>query len=134
MIRRMEEARRRRARSRSQDDALNQSRRDEILNELFSRYHSRVAAWCFRTTGDRGAAADLAQDVLLKAAESGFLERTMKFSTWMYSIMRNHCINERAARSVRPEGASDPLDFEVSDQSSPAGQAGRTKQRFPAHE
>jgi len=100
-------------------EGLSQTRRDEILNELFGRYHSRVAVWCLRMTGDRNAAVDLAQDVLLKAWRNLDSWRGQsKFSTWMYSIMRNHCINERAARSVRPEGACDPLDFDVSDQSS----------------
>ncbi len=100
-------------------EGINHARRKEILNELFGRYHSRVAAWCLRMTGDRNAAADLAQDVLLKAWRNlDSWNGQSKFSTWMYSIMRNHCINERAARSVRPEGASDPLDFEVTDQRS----------------
>jgi RNA polymerase sigma-70 factor (ECF subfamily) len=116
--------------ARSRIDGLNQSRRDEMLNELFGRYHSRVAAWCLRTTGDRNAAADLAQDVLLKAWRNlDSWNGHSKFSTWMYSIMRNHCINDRAARAVRPEGASDPLDFDVSDQSSrPDRQAERNSE------
>ena len=116
--------------ARTRIDGLDQSRRNEILNELFGRYHSRVAAWCLRMTGDRNAAADLAQDVLLKAWRNlDSWNGQSKFSTWMYSIMRNHCINERAARSVRPEGASDPLDFDVSDQSSrPDRQAERNSE------
>jgi RNA polymerase sigma-70 factor (ECF subfamily) len=102
--------------ARSRINGLDQRRRDDILNVLFGRYHSRLAAWCLRMTGDRNRAADLAQDVLLKAWRNlDSWSGQSKFSTWMYSIMRNHCINERAARSVRPEGASDPLDFDVSD-------------------
>jgi RNA polymerase sigma-70 factor (ECF subfamily) len=99
-------------------EGLSQSRRDEILNELFGRYHSRVAVWCLRVTGDRNTAADLAQDVLLKAWRNlDSWQGQAKFSTWMYSIMRNHCLNAQAAKSVRPEGASDSLDFDVSDRS-----------------
>jgi RNA polymerase sigma-70 factor (ECF subfamily) len=101
-----------------------------MLNELFGRYHSRVAVWCLRMTGDRNSAADLAQDVLLKAWRNlDSWQGQSKFSTWLYSIMRNHCINERTARSVRPEGACDPLDFEISDQSSrPDKQAERNSE------
>ena len=92
------------------------ARQRELLNELFSRYHTRVALWCFRVTGDRSSAADLAQDVLLKAHRNLDSWRAQsKFSTWLYSITRNHCINELAAKSVRPEGTADSLDFELSD-------------------
>jgi RNA polymerase sigma-70 factor (ECF subfamily) len=105
--------------ARTRIEGLSPSRRDEILNELFGRYHSRISVWCLRMTGDRNSAADLAQDVLLKAWRNlDSWQGQSKFSTWMYSIMRNHCINEHAARSVRPEGAVAPLDFEISDQSS----------------
>jgi RNA polymerase sigma-70 factor (ECF subfamily) len=99
-------------------DDLTPARRGELLNELFSRYHSRVAVWCYRVTGDRSAAADLAQDVLLKAHRNLDSWRGQaKFSTWLYSVTRNHCINELSAKSVRPEARSDPLDFDLSDHS-----------------
>jgi len=102
--------------ARARNDGLSHAGREEILNELFGRYHSRVAVWCLRLTGDGNSAADLAQDVLLKAWRNlDSWNGQSKFSTWMYSIMRNHCINDRAARSVRPEGASSSLDFDVSD-------------------
>jgi len=32
-----------------------------LLEELFSRHQRRVAAWCYRLTGNRTQAADLAQ-------------------------------------------------------------------------
>lgn len=40
------------------------------IDELFGRYHRRVAMWCYRFTGDRDSAADLAQDVFLRAYRS----------------------------------------------------------------
>jgi RNA polymerase sigma factor (sigma-70 family) len=102
--------------ARSRLAELSGDRQREILNELFSRYHSRVAVWCFRVTGDRNSAADLAQDILLKAHRNLDSWRGQaKFSTWLYTITRNHCINDLAAKSVRPEGASDSLDFDLSD-------------------
>lgn len=105
--------------ARSRLEGLPHSRQQEFLNELFTRYHSRVAVWCLRVTGDRNSAADLAQDVLLKAHRNLDSWRGQsKFSTWLYSITRNHCFNAAAARSVRPEGASDTLDFDLSDESS----------------
>lgn len=104
--------------ARSRLEGLSESRQRELLNELFSRYHSRVAVWCYRVTGDRSTAADLAQDVLLRAWKNLDSWRGQsKFSTWLYSVMRNHCINDLAAKSVRPEGTADPLDFDIFDKS-----------------
>src|SRR5262249_9474343 len=81
---------------------------EDSLNELFSRYHSRVALWCLRLTGDRQSAADLAQDVFIKAFRHlGLYRGDSKFSTWLYSIARNHCFDEIKARSTRPEQAGE---------------------------
>jgi len=86
------------------------------LDKLFARYHSRVSLWCYRFTGDRQVASDLAQDVFLRAYRNiGSFRGESKFSTWLFTIARNHCVNEMRARSVRPEQSGDPLeeaDFE----------------------
>jgi RNA polymerase sigma-70 factor (ECF subfamily) len=84
------------------------------LNELFQRHHGRVALWCLRLGGDRESAADLAQEVFLKAFR--YLDTfrgDSKFSTWLYSIARNHCFNEAKSRAARPQTAGDPalIDF-----------------------
>ena len=82
-------------------------RRDQAVNELFRRYQSRVAAWCFRVSGDRELASDLAQEVFLRAFRNlDSFRSEAKFSTWLYTVARNHCFNALAARGLRPE---DPL-------------------------
>lgn len=84
------------------------------LNELFRRHHQRVALWCYRLTGDREWASDLAQEVFLKAFRSlDAFRGDAKFSTWLYTIARNHCFNELKARSVRPEGSGDELPLDL---------------------
>jgi RNA polymerase sigma-70 factor, ECF subfamily len=83
---------------------------DSLWNELFRRHHGRVALWCLRLTGDRESAADLAQEVFLKAFR--YLDSyrgESKFTTWLYSIARNHCFNEIKARAAKPEDAGDPI-------------------------
>ena len=83
---------------------LGSTEADASLNELFQRHHRRVALWCLRLTGDRESAADLAQEVFLKAFRSVESYRgASRFSTWLYSITRNHCYNEIKARATRPE-------------------------------
>ncbi|MBA3912348.1 MAG: RNA polymerase sigma factor [Acidobacteriales bacterium] len=73
--------------------------RGELLDLLFRRYFDRVSLWCLRFTRDRDFAADLAQEVLGKAYRN--LEEfrgQSKFSTWLFVISRNHCLNRvRAA-------------------------------------
>lgn len=81
-----------------------------LVNELFRRHHSQVAAWCYRMTGDVDAAADMAQDVFLKAYQRLDSYRgTSKFTTWLYSIARNHCLDELRSRAVQPKATTDAV-------------------------
>jgi RNA polymerase sigma-70 factor (ECF subfamily) len=93
---------------------IDPSIRREFLDTLFLRYHSRIAAWCYRTTGNRDSATDLAQEILLKAYQNldGF-RGDAKFSTWLYSITRNHCFNDAQRRVSQRENVMDPLEPET---------------------
>ncbi|MDQ1474421.1 MAG: polymerase sigma-70 factor, subfamily [Bryobacterales bacterium] len=84
-------------------------RREQALGELFDRYRPKVALWCFRVARDREWSADLAQEVFLKALRSlpGF-RGDARFSTWLFTIARNHCFNAIRARAARAE---DSLEF-----------------------
>ncbi len=80
--------------------------RDAIVNELFERHYERVARWCLRFAGDRDAAADLAQDVFLKAHRHlGSFKGASRFSTWLYTIVRNEALS-------RIKGGGPPTDSE----------------------
>jgi RNA polymerase sigma-70 factor, ECF subfamily len=77
-----------------------------LLDELFRRHRAQVVAWCYRLSGDRALAPDLAQDVFVKAYSS--LDRfrsDSKFTTWLYVIARNRCRDEHRARATRPREA-----------------------------
>jgi RNA polymerase sigma-70 factor, ECF subfamily len=81
-----------------------------LINDLFQRHHARVALWCLRLTGDRESAADLAQEVFIKAfASLPNFRGDAKFSTWLYTIARNHCYNQIRARAMSPERIGEPL-------------------------
>jgi RNA polymerase sigma-70 factor, ECF subfamily len=70
------------------------SARDAAVNELFGRHYERVARWCLRFTGDRDSAADLAQEVFLKAHRHlASFQGSSRFSTWLYTIVRNESMN-----------------------------------------
>jgi len=69
-------------------------------------------------TGDRESAADLAQEVFLKAFR--YLDSyrgDSKFTTWLYSITRNHCFTEIKSRASAPEDLGEPLLAEAVDHS-----------------
>jgi RNA polymerase sigma factor (sigma-70 family) len=87
---------------------------EEYLNELFRRHHVKVARWCLSVTGDRESAADLAQEVCVKAYQNlSYFKGQSKFSTWLYSITRNHCLNAVRSRANAPEMDSDELVMET---------------------
>lgn len=83
-----------------------------LIGQLFERHHARVAAWCFRMTGQVDSAADLAQEVFLKAFQNlDSFQGSSRFTTWLYAIARNHCMDELRSRAARPaETAESVLD------------------------
>ena len=73
-----------------------------------ARHRGRVVANCrYLTSGDD--AEDLAQEVLVKAYFSlKKYEQRSKFSTWLYRIKVNHCLNHR--RSERRHAGDVAID------------------------
>src|SRR5262245_23913517 len=83
--------------------APDSDRSRRLLDELFRRHRARVIAWCYRLTGDRNLAPDLAHDVFVKAyASLDQFRRAAKFTTWLYVIAHNRCRDEQRARAARP--------------------------------
>ncbi|HLY97509.1 MAG TPA: RNA polymerase sigma factor [Candidatus Angelobacter sp.] len=81
----------------------NKARAEQYINELFRRHHVKVARWCLAFTNDRESAADLAQEICAKAYKSlHSFHGQSKFSTWLFSIARNHCLNAIRTRSSLP--------------------------------
>ncbi len=78
------------------------------FDELVARHRGRVVANCrYLTSGDD--AEDLAQEVLVKAYFSlKKYEQRSKFSTWLYRIKVNHCLNHR--RSERRHAGDVAID------------------------
>ena len=69
---------------------------------LVHRHERRVLANCRQLTGSAADAEDLTQEVLVKAyfGLKGFAGRS-QFSSWLYRIKANHCINFNQMRARR---------------------------------
>jgi len=81
---------------------------DACLAALYRRYYTKVAGWCLRISGDRQAAADLAQEVFLRVHDrlDGF-RGDSRFSTWLYTVTRSIAINRGMAARRRETDALD---------------------------
>jgi RNA polymerase sigma-70 factor (ECF subfamily) len=95
---------------RAVNDGRDTSAGRAAATELLARYRRPVYAWCYRYVGDHEHALDLSQDVLMRAWQSleSFAGRS-KFSSWLFAIARNRCLNE--VRRVRLLEDDEP-DFE----------------------
>lgn len=82
--------------------------KEPFLSALFDRHHTKVASWCHYITGDVNSSVDLAQEIFVKAFQGiNSFRRGSKFTTWLYSITRNHCLDELRSRQRRVEEVAD---------------------------
>ena len=79
----------------------------EAFDRLVEKYQRDVYRLCYRYVNNHQDANDMAQEVFLKAYRA--LDRfrgDSSFSTWLYRIAVNTCLNFRASR--KPEAAELP--------------------------
>jgi RNA polymerase sigma-70 factor (ECF subfamily) len=75
----------------------------EAFDHLVERYQRDVYRLCYRYVNDPQDANDMAQEAFLKAYRAiGKFRGDSSFSTWLYRIAVNTCLNFRSSR--RPEG------------------------------
>jgi RNA polymerase sigma-70 factor (ECF subfamily) len=73
------------------------------FTELVEKYKQSVINLVYRTVRDATEAEDLAQQVFLQVFKSAHrYQAAAKFSTWLYTIARNLCLNEIRRRSRHP--------------------------------
>jgi len=85
----------------------------EAFDRLVQRYQRDVYRLCYRYLNNHEDADDVAQEVFLRAYRAiGRFRGESAFSTWLYRIAVNACLNFRAARKPAsaefPEGIVDP--------------------------
>jgi RNA polymerase sigma-70 factor (ECF subfamily) len=92
--------------------ALTASGDQAAFAELVQRHQNRVFNLVYRFTRNRQDAEELAQEVFLKVWKNA---RTFKgqsaFSTWLYRLAVNTCLNDRKKKKINPEPLSLLGDF-----------------------
>lgn len=87
------------------------------FEDLVEKYKQPVVNLLYRTLPDATEAEDLAQHVFLQVFKSAHRYRvSAKFSTWLYTIARNLCLNEIRRRSRHPADSLDAVNPENEDQ------------------
>jgi len=85
---------------------------------LIEKYQQPVMNLAARTLHDQTEAEDLAQNVFVQVFKSAArYQTTAKFSTWLFTIARNLCLNEIRRRSRHPAESLDAPHPDQEDQS-----------------
>jgi RNA polymerase sigma-70 factor (ECF subfamily) len=88
----------------------------DAFAELVGRHHARVLGLCRSWLGSGEAAEDAAQDVFLKAYQAlGSFRGTSAFSTWLYRIAVNRCMDVRRSAARARQDSLDALIEERGD-------------------
>lgn len=82
---------------------------ERAFEQLVGRYQQAVFNTIYRYTGNREDVQDLAQEVFIKVWQNAakFKGRS-RFSTWLYRIVVNHCLNYRR-KHRRPHVSLDEM-------------------------
>jgi RNA polymerase sigma-70 factor (ECF subfamily) len=91
---------------------------NEAFGTLVRKYQGWVFTLAYRMLGDRADAEEMAQETFLRVYRAlGRFKGAAKFSTWLYRIATNQCLNhaESRRRRIRPETHPGYLIAHVSD-------------------
>ena len=84
----------------------------EAFEELVEKYKRPVLNLVYRIIGDPTEAEDVAQNVFVQVFKSADRYRvSAKFSTWLFTIARNLCLNEIRRRKRHPADSLDAPTF-----------------------
>ena len=115
---------------------------NDCFETLYNRYVGKVYNRCLSITKDSEKAHDFTHDIFIRMfARLDRFEERSTFSTWLYSISYNYCIDQiRASKRLETTALADTLDYQ-----SPVGdeaermeynmqQLAQAMNSIPAHE
>ena len=81
----------------------------QAFDALFQKYAPALVNFASQFLGNRARAEEIAQDVLLRVyGQRDRYKPNAKFSTWLFKIAQNHCLNEVRRREYKVR--REPLD------------------------
>jgi len=90
-----------------------ETQENKYFEKLYERYSEKVYHKCLSFVKDIAKAEDLTHDIFLKLIfKLGTFKEDAKFSTWLYSITYNHCMDQLRSSKKRGEILQEePLDI-----------------------
>ncbi len=98
----------------SDEELMQRASEDDVdaFEILFKRYERAIYSYLYRMTRNVSAAEDYTQDVFLRLWKNRHLYKpTGKFSSYLYQIAHNYCLNEATRRKITVS----PLPVEEAD-------------------
>lgn len=77
----------------------------EAFHFLYEKYNQKIYRFCLRMLGDEETARDAFQETFIKVFEKKDSFRGDNFSSWLYTIARNTCLNY-----IRSQRVHDPFN------------------------
>jgi RNA polymerase sigma factor (sigma-70 family) len=92
-----------------------ETQRNVYFEEIYERYANKVYRKCYSFVYNQAKAEDFTHDIFLKLiVKIGTFKETSKFSTWLYSITYNYCMDQIRVTKKNQEVALEG-DYELVD-------------------
>ena len=92
------------------------TQRNEYFEEIYERYANKVYRKCYSFVYSQEKAEDLTHDIFLKlVVKIGSYKESSKFSTWLYSITYNYCMDQIRVNKKKTEVALQD-NYDLSDE------------------
>lgn len=90
-----------------------ETQKNLYFEQLYDRYSDKVYRKCLSFVKDDAKAEDFTHDIFLKLVLNlSSYKETAKFSTWLYSITYNYCIDQtRVSKKYAEVGLADNFDM-----------------------
>jgi len=97
-----------------------ETQKNVYFEQLYDRYADKVYRKCLSFVKDDAKAEDFTHDIFLKLVLNlGSYKETAKFSTWLYSITYNYCIDQtRVSKKYSEVGLGENFDLPDDDDDS----------------
>jgi RNA polymerase sigma factor (sigma-70 family) len=107
-----------------------ETQKNIYFEQLYDRYSDKVFRKCVSFVKDEAQAEDFTHDIFMKLVLNlGSYKETAKFSTWLFSITYNYCIDQIRIAKKHQEVALDD-NFDAADDDDDAAMAEMDAQRL----